>query len=116
MPVILRNFVMLFPGCIYTTKYVPEFFDEMMFDIYNLDKSDIGDDDEDTEYVVFRIDTNKFSKFNIFRDNMAGGPPAVYTLSHIPAKAISVYEYRSTNLIENLLEVKLDDLLELKTR
>ena len=91
-----KKFRYIIPKVHLYTKYDSAFFDEMMFDIHNLDRDNIGVDDRDLEYVIFRIDTTKFAKFNIFPDNMAGGLPAVYTLSHIPAKAISVHEYRAT--------------------
>ena len=93
------------------TRYDPELFDNMMFSIHNentmpefynfvKENNDIPDIEfRNLRYVVFRIDTSKFSKFNIFQDDMAGGTTRgfmVYTLSHIPTKAIQVHEYRST--------------------
>ena len=45
----------------------------------------------DQNFVVFRIDTRKFDKFNIFRDPEVGKRTGfVWTPTHIPAKALEV--------------------------
>ena len=40
--------------------------------------------------TVFRLDTSKFKKFNIFKDKVEPGYPSVYTLTHIPPKFLEV--------------------------
>ena len=42
------------------------------------------------EFIIFRIDTNKFDRFNIFEDIEAEDKGFVWTPTHIPAKALKV--------------------------
>ena len=56
-------------------------------------------------FIVFRIDTRKFNRFNIFEDAEAKGGEFVWTPTHIPAKAVKVI-YRWKTELEFLSAVK----------
>lgn len=49
----------------------------------------IADYGHKKHYALYRVDTSKFSKFNLFTDHTTFSN-AVYTLTHIPAKALQL--------------------------
>lgn len=61
---------------------------------------------ENLQYTVFKIDTRKFNKFNLFTDRSDPGTGAAYTLTHIPAKALKVlYRYKKDDPIPEPMDV-----------
>ena len=65
---------------------------------WDLDILNTLSDSVEDNFVVFRIDTRKFNRFNIFEDFEARGGEFVWTPTHIPAKAMKVVYRWKTDL------------------
>ena len=72
------------------------------WDVHTLNM--LSDSMEDN-FVVFRIDTRKFNRFNVFEDFEARGGEFVWTPTHIPARALKVI-YRWKSELEFLSAIK----------